>query len=122
MNAVNESKEVSLPPRRQCIIKITLHSALLGEKYCVYKLLKRKVEKYFFTYLSINIKNWKEYVVKLYRLDEIEDDHEMFKERYRVFKRMEIMSKINSQNVMKCYELYENQSYMAVVLEYIPNK
>lgn len=32
------------------------------------------------------------------------------------------MSKIKSPNVIKYYEVYENQSYMAVVLEYIPDQ
>jgi hypothetical protein len=32
---------------------------------------------------------------------------------------MDILNGIKSQYVIKCYELYENISYMAVVLEYI---
>jgi hypothetical protein len=57
------------PKRPRLIIRITLQDTLLGNKYCIYQLLKR--EDYCFTYLSLNVEDGKQYIVKLYRLDEI---------------------------------------------------
>jgi serine/threonine protein kinase len=60
--------------------------------------------------------------VRFYRLNEIEDDTEMLMERYRVYRRMLVFNSINSLHVAKRYELFENQSYMAVVLEHISSQ
>jgi hypothetical protein len=58
--------------------------------------------------LAINIETGREYLVKFYRLDEIVDGDEMLRERFRIFRRMEVMRRVRSPYVMKCYEMYEN--------------
>jgi serine/threonine protein kinase len=102
------------------VIRITLLNTLLGDKYCIHKLLKNDDKCW--TYLSINIQNGYQYVVKFYRLDEISDDDEMCKIKELIHQRVRKLHCIQSPNVVKCYEIYEDESYIAVVYEYIPKQ
>jgi serine/threonine protein kinase len=43
----------------------------------------------------------------------------MLKTKYRVFRRMKILSKVASPYVVRCHELYSNQSYSAVAYELV---
>ncbi len=45
----------------------------------------------------------------------------MHKYRYRIMKQAQIFSELDSPYIIKCYDVYENLSYLAVVYEYIPN-
>jgi hypothetical protein len=55
-------------------------------------------------------------------MDEILDDNEMVSQKQLIHKKVEVLHRIKSRNILRCYEVYEDESYIAAIYEYIPNQ
>jgi hypothetical protein len=55
-----------IPKTSTKYLKLNLVNTILGTKYCIYKQLSDKGYK--LTYVAMNLNNYKDYLIKFYRL------------------------------------------------------